>query len=150
VAFESIEHVPQPERFVRELARLTRAADGIFLCSTPNRVFTGCGDGAKSPSNPYHVKEFSPTELLALLEGRFESVRLLGQHKTAALQGVEELFGLFWHQPFIRLGRFLQHLWGRKISRPILVPTPADYVITEMNADLAWTLLAVCRNPKLE
>lgn len=147
IAFESLEHVPRSEQFIAELARLTRRDGGVFLCTTPNREQTA-GGGKDRSENPYHLREFSPQEFVSALRESFDRVALLGQHKTAALQGVEQAMGIFWHQPFIRLGRRLQRMLGRGVQRPELIPTPADFVITEINAELAWTLFAVCRDPR--
>jgi SAM-dependent methyltransferase len=72
VCFEAIEHVPEPEVVLDQLARVLRP-DGLLIVSTPNRdVYT--------PGNPFHLRELTPNELEAELEKRFASVVLRRQH----------------------------------------------------------------------
>ncbi|MBN1826834.1 MAG: class I SAM-dependent methyltransferase [Candidatus Eisenbacteria bacterium] len=71
VAFEVFEHVDRPERFLDEMKRLLRP-DGALVLSTPNaHTYEAGGEGG---DNPYHVKEYVPEEMRALLEGRFGRV----------------------------------------------------------------------------
>jgi len=66
VCLEGIEHVP-PEvgkSFLLESVRALRANGRIYI-SSPYRV-----DGQHS-GNPYHIKEYQPDELLAILEPHF-------------------------------------------------------------------------------
>jgi 2-polyprenyl-3-methyl-5-hydroxy-6-metoxy-1,4-benzoquinol methylase len=54
VSFETIEHVPEPEKFLTECQRILRP-DGLLIISTPNsKVYN-----EKSPNNPYHCSEMS-------------------------------------------------------------------------------------------
>ena len=71
VSFETIEHVPEPERVLDELARVT-APDGLLVISTPNKL-------QYLVENEFHVREFTHDEFAALLRGRFPSVRLVYQ-----------------------------------------------------------------------
>src|SRR2546425_4882985 len=54
VSFETIEHITEPTRFVRE-CRALLADDGLLICSVPNDVLL-------KPNNPYHVHEFGREE----------------------------------------------------------------------------------------
>jgi SAM-dependent methyltransferase len=74
--FETIEHVDDPAALVAEAARVLRP-DGLFIVSSPNRA-------QYPPGNPYHVKEFLPDELRALLSGSFSEVALFRQHNWIA------------------------------------------------------------------
>lgn len=63
VSLQVIEHLPDPFGYVTECARVLRRG-GIFACATPNRLtFTPPG----RPRNPFHVVEFSGSELADLL-----------------------------------------------------------------------------------
>ncbi len=73
VSFETIEHLPHPEKFLSEVYRLLKRG-GIFIISTPNRE-TSFGD------NPYHMKEFTLQELDTLLTD-FSTKKYFGQHKV--------------------------------------------------------------------
>ena len=70
VSFQVIEHLSDPNPYLDALARHI-SDDGIALVSTPNAAFS---DG----ENPFHVREYTASGLLALLETRFESVEMLG------------------------------------------------------------------------
>jgi O-antigen biosynthesis protein len=72
VCFETIEHVPDPERVLAELRRVM-AADALLLVSTPNKH-------QYLVENEFHEREFFHEEFVALLEARFERVDVLLQH----------------------------------------------------------------------
>jgi SAM-dependent methyltransferase len=72
VSLETIEHVPDPEAFVRELHRILEPG-GYLVLSTPNYR------GGKL-RNPFHVREFRHEELEELLSKVFGSeVEWFGQ-----------------------------------------------------------------------
>lgn len=81
-AFQVIEHLSEPERFVGELARVLRPS-GLAVLSTPNAL-THLG-----PRNPFHVHEFIPEELQTLLGQHFAFVRLAGQRRPADIYVLE-------------------------------------------------------------
>jgi SAM-dependent methyltransferase len=76
VSFETIEHVPEPERALDEFARVL-APDGLLVISTPNKL-------RYLVENEFHVREFTHHEFAALLRGRFPSVRLVYQSNWLA------------------------------------------------------------------
>jgi ubiquinone/menaquinone biosynthesis C-methylase UbiE len=82
VCFETIEHVDDPERVLSQLTRVT-ARDGLLLVSTPNKH-------QYMVENEFHRREFTHEEFTALLQARFESVRLMLQHNwlTSAVLSV--------------------------------------------------------------
>ena len=59
ISFETIEHLTDPRKFLRELHRLLNPK-GTLLISTPNEE-TSYGD------NPFHIKEYTLIELKKLL-----------------------------------------------------------------------------------
>lgn len=72
-SFETIEHVPDAERFLCEIKRLLKP-NGVFLVSTPAaRISTS------SPENPHHVQEWSPRDFQTLLRAHFKQVVLYSQ-----------------------------------------------------------------------
>ena len=78
VCFEVIEHITEQEQVLDEIKRVL-APDGILLCSTPDRVAYSEKTGFE---NPYHLRELDQDEFTALLNGRFEHLRLWGQMTT--------------------------------------------------------------------
>jgi len=140
VSFEALEHFEDGQSFVSRVAQLL-APGGVFLVSTPNKDFS-------LRNNPYHLREYTPSELRALLQPSFSHVTMLGQHWTAAIAGLHQATSVLWTNPFMRLGRWLQKLRGTKVQYPLaeLVPTESDLVISDLYPDTAWTLLAVCHN----
>jgi ubiquinone/menaquinone biosynthesis C-methylase UbiE len=64
VTFETLEHLPEPQRFLAEARRLLRPG-GYLLLSTPNREMTS--PGSSTPYSPYHTFEPTLEELHALL-----------------------------------------------------------------------------------
>ena len=72
IAFEVIEHVKNPKKFLEEATRLLKP-NGIFIMSTPNSE-------ASFGDNPYHIKEFTLQELTKILS-IFKTLQFYGQHK---------------------------------------------------------------------
>jgi SAM-dependent methyltransferase len=140
VALEALEHFREDRRFLSRAADLL-AEDGVLIVSTPNRSFAVGG-------NPYHVREYTAQEFGQLLRAHFKHVTLVGQHWTAAYRAAHQAASALWTNPFMRLGRLLEVLRGRKVDWPLrnVIPTEADLVISELYPDTAWTLLAVCAN----
>lgn len=73
VSFETIEHLPDPERFLEECRRVLRPK-GVLICSTPNRAVYSWGG-----RNPFHVRELYLEEFRRFIEDRFENCQLYGQ-----------------------------------------------------------------------
>jgi ubiquinone/menaquinone biosynthesis C-methylase UbiE len=78
VSLETIEHVPQPQLAVREIARILRRG-GTAVISTPDREIYNWADHRTDGGNPFHLAELSRNEFTEVLEGQFASFRLYGQ-----------------------------------------------------------------------
>jgi SAM-dependent methyltransferase len=83
VSFQVIEHVPEPDPWLAEIARVARRA----MFATPNRIHR-LGEGER-PWNRYHVREFSAEELRRLLEPHFGSVAVYGVCASPEIEAVE-------------------------------------------------------------
>jgi 2-polyprenyl-3-methyl-5-hydroxy-6-metoxy-1,4-benzoquinol methylase len=74
VSFETIEHIKDTDRFLRECSRIL-APGGILIGSTPNEpVFTWLNG-----FNEYHLSNFGSREFKRALEAKFSEVRLFAQ-----------------------------------------------------------------------
>ena len=93
VALEMIEHVEDAKGVLSEIHRLLKPG-GVCVVSTPNRFVTGT---VEKPSNPYHVREYSPDEFRALLRQSFCEFSLYGQDVTPASKVLRENMARIWH-----------------------------------------------------
>lgn len=150
VSFETLEHVPDAEAVVAELARVLRPG-GRLVLSTPNRVF---GPPERHAGNPYHVREFDAEELRALLRERFERVAIHGQWVSARFRFVPYLMV----QPERSLAAFLWKLQNRlpfavkeRIARVLggrsFYPGEEDYYFLAERWEGSHALLAVAASP---
>lgn len=83
VSFETIEHIEAESapNFVDELSRVLKPS-GTLIMSTPITY----GNGRFHPKNPFHLREYEPEELAALLENKFLISKRLGQHSEGSWQ----------------------------------------------------------------
>jgi SAM-dependent methyltransferase len=153
-SFETIEHLVDRGRFVGELRRIL-TPDGLLILSTPNANHTRPVNG--KPSNPFHVHEYTPSELDAELRHNFGRVQLFGQildgrfrippywldqqrlSRTPGVQArllVRKLVNRLPHGPRDQLS---QLLWGHSFF-----PAPSDYHIDALATETAQNLIALC------
>jgi SAM-dependent methyltransferase len=108
VSFETLEHLPQPERFLDSCFKNLQPA-GLFIVSSPNKHVT-CVPGR--PQNPFHEREFFPEEFTSLLtQAGFSNVKLFGQCYTPIgrmRNQVRSELNLLWSNPVLKVGRWLQ------------------------------------------
>jgi SAM-dependent methyltransferase len=155
-SFETIEHIAEYEIFLKEVKRVI-ADNGFLILSTPNALHTQPRDGR--PQNPFHVQEFTPSELGELLLRHFRDVELFG-HRVhphfrpcpfweSAEQLPRDLLGRFrvllWkllNRVPDPLGDPLTHrLWGRA-----LLPGENEFVFRRDEVDSSHVIVAVCTN----
>jgi ubiquinone/menaquinone biosynthesis C-methylase UbiE len=78
-AFEVIEHLTDWRALLAE-ARRVLDADGLFLVSTPNRLYYAESRSLDGP-NPFHVHEFEYREFQTALQDFFPHVEILFQNR---------------------------------------------------------------------
>jgi SAM-dependent methyltransferase len=78
-AFEVIEHLTDWRRLLAEARRVLHR-DGVFLVSTPNKLYYADSRAEHGP-NPFHAHEFEFTEFCDALKEFFPSVTILLQNR---------------------------------------------------------------------
>jgi SAM-dependent methyltransferase len=137
VFLQTIEHVHEPAGLLERFA----AAARVSYVSTPNRL-TLAPPGAEKSNNPWHLREYTPTEYRALLEPRFARVELLGVVHARKLRAHDLALALGWDRAHRAL-RLTKPFYDRFV--PAL--SSSDFTLEpESDADLdrALDLLAVC------
>lgn len=156
VSFETLEHLPEPPRFLAEARRVLRA-DGWLILSTPNRA--AASPGSATPFSPYHTFEPTRTELIALLEGNgWSVVHLYGMtHSQQAARILRPTHGPYDREASqgIAWGAYIR-LWMRGLLPPVIygwlraqrgIPAldMADSVIVQDAGDDSAYFIAVCK-----
>jgi SAM-dependent methyltransferase len=139
-AFEAIEHVPDREAVLAEIARVVRPA-GTFVVSTPRSDRTN-----DRPENPFHTVEYAPADFERLLRGFFEQVELYGQRRLQTrrhrlLQRVDVL-GL---RRRVRPSRAASAVLGTPPTAELGLD---DVVIEHGGLERASEIVAVCTRPR--
>jgi SAM-dependent methyltransferase len=157
VAIQSVEHVPDPDRVLAEVARVLKPGGRATLV-TPNRLTFGRPDEI---IDPYHYIEYDATQLRELCcSGFFDSVEILGLRASARYMAIyaderRELDRVLSLDP-LRLRRFVprwlrQHLYDRRLNGDRADPRPGaleigpdDFWISSRGLEDAIDLIAVC------
>lgn len=153
-SFETLEHIEDDSTFVAELRRVL-APGGTLYLSTPNALFTSRLSG---PRNPFHVREYEPDELRALLDASFNEVTLLGQ-RTHPRYPISPYWQLKEDLPTDVRGRLRVFSWKVRRRLPFRLkdgmsrlmhdlsfyPGEYDFEFTEAAVERGHALLAVCR-----
>lgn len=85
-SFQVIEHLEDPHRLLREVARVLRP-DGFAIFTTPQAAIRL--DPGMRPWNRFHVREYRTEELRNELGGVFQHVEMLGSFAVGELYIVE-------------------------------------------------------------
>ncbi len=144
VSLETIEHVPDAHAALSEAARVLRP-DGRFICSTPNRDIQNPGSSQDDqPICAFHVREYTPRELLELLQQYFNSVEFHGQNEVGPLRRrvVRVAARLPWRRPAARLSQIA------KLPR-LLADAPERHAVVPVQPGRRYDItVAVCSGPR--
>jgi SAM-dependent methyltransferase len=157
IAVHSIEHVPDPERALAEIARVLKPGASAVLV-TPNRLTFARPDEI---IDPYHYVEYDPGQLAALVRPVFGSVEMAGifgsdRYRALVAREHARLDGLLRLDP-LRLRRLVprgarQRLYDWRLGRERSDPDPEaaaigveDFSLGEDGLEAALDLVAVCR-----
>jgi SAM-dependent methyltransferase len=80
VSFETIEHVPEPNRFLDECVRIL-VPGGRLIISTPNKEIYG---KRRDEPNPFHCSEMTQEEFRSALGSRFRDTNIYTQRPDSA------------------------------------------------------------------
>lgn len=136
VCLQVLEHLEDPDAFLASCARIL-LPDGTLVLSTPNR------STFPAAINPFHVREFDPGELAALLRGHFSDVRLMGITHGPGLRLLDRLIGEPVQHRLVRTPYPELPLTLRASLRTVRA---SSFVLTS-DAARALDLFAVCRSP---
>ena len=160
LSVHSLEHVPNPERVLEEVARVLDP-NGTAVFVTPNRLTFGRPDEL---IDPFHYIEFDPAEMATLCGNSFAKVEVSGIFGSAAYMEIFEeerakLERLLRLDP-LRLRRLpsmkmKQRLYDRLLgmfrkdgdARAARI-TSDDFRIETGGLDDSLDLVATCRGPK--
>lgn len=135
VSFETIEHVPDPHRFLKECVRVL-VPGGRLIISTPDKEIYG-----RSAPNPYHCSEMTAREFARALTDRFESACFYTQRSYSAAWWSDRTFACDnppWG--FVRGSRRLRRLVQRWVVPEIMKDPPDD-----QRRDIVGTILTTAR-----
>lgn len=158
VSFETLEHLPNPQRFLQEALRVLRPG-GIMILSTPNRAVVSAG--SSTPFSPYHAYEPTLEELRSLLTTSGWQIEALHgmTHSPAAALLAPPAQGPYRREEAIRpaWGAYLRR-WAFDWLPPILMRTLqarrgipemmiADAVLQQQATEDSSYFVVVCRKP---
>jgi SAM-dependent methyltransferase len=167
-SFQVIEHVACYDAYFAGIAHVLKPT-GCAMFTTPNRIHRLL-PGMK-PWNPYHVTEFSPSELESLLRRHFRTVRVFGLSGDATIEDIEKrrcqralnaacrrepgampllrnLVRLVLPAAFAAgLGRFRTHLPSDNERRFLANLSTAQLQYVDRGIEDAVDLMAICHNP---
>jgi ubiquinone/menaquinone biosynthesis C-methylase UbiE len=116
VSFETIEHVPHPELFVKECRRVLRS-DGTLIVSTPNKsVYREYGNAA----NPFHCSEMNKVEFLGLLGCDFRCEAIYDQSREyVPLAAIDPFLRRISDRLAFRVRVAALWLYARQLRKPV-------------------------------
>jgi ubiquinone/menaquinone biosynthesis C-methylase UbiE len=80
ISLETLEHIQNDHAFLDEIARVMFCHNSVCVISTPNREYSE----RSKRLNPFHVREYTRDELMAVLREHFDEVEMFCQGFTAS------------------------------------------------------------------
>lgn len=166
ISFQVLEHIEQDLKYLSEVKRVLKK-DGTLIIATPDRqtrLFRG-----QKPWNQYHVREYSPQELLALLHQNFRSCELFGMttrndvvqielKRTRLLRlitwlftfpGSPEAYRQFTLSTLKKLSRVVGSAYSKERQRNVKTVDysfSVDDIVIAKNAEPSVNIVCVARN----
>lgn len=157
-SFETLEHLEKRPEFLSEMRRVLKPR-GVLILSTPNANYTLPVDG--KPSNPFHIHEYTPEDLLTELKRFFRVSQFVGQflsssrrippfydaQKKLPKDPVTQI-SLFSWKIANKLPFALRNGLSRMVWRRPFFPADDEYDPSVEGVSSAPVLIAVCENDK--
>jgi SAM-dependent methyltransferase len=141
VSLQTVEHLWDQPRFVRECLRVMRP-DGLLVLSTPNRL-TFSPEGTV---NPCHSRELDATELAELVpSGSTGSCRLFGLRHGPRLTALDATYTTYGGLVGAQLAAPPEQ-WSPALARDVAAVDAEDFAITPGDLGSALDLLLVARS----
>lgn len=147
VSIETLEHLTEPLSFLKEIKRVTKP-NGTIIISTPLNET----ENRFTPSNPYHVREYSKKELIELFDYYFLEYEFFFQKNTLKRNWLTRTNDLIFKLiPLVRVK--LKAIVPDKIIRNLRAALKAERDITikseiGKNEENASVIIAVIKNKK--
>jgi SAM-dependent methyltransferase len=136
-----IEHLWDQPGFFRECARVLRPA-GTLLLTTPNRLtFSPDARPGERPRNPFHTRELSAAELVALLSPMFVVTRLHGLRHSRRLSRFERRHGALVASQLAGS----PETWAEGLRRRVHAVSAEDFTVSDRDVDTALDLVVAAR-----
>jgi SAM-dependent methyltransferase len=139
VAFEVIEHIPDPHRFFREIVRVLRRPCLVAI-STPNRLISS--EGSNTPLNRFHYHEYTINEFYNLLIPYFSSITIWGQSENKeTITTSNRLINSVPEKWKYYIPAFLNGILSTLLRKPL---SPEHIIFRRIDLDTADTFIAFC------
>ncbi|MAO72144.1 MAG: SAM-dependent methyltransferase [Flavobacteriales bacterium] len=145
VTFQVIEHIKDDEKFVQEIHRVLKPG-GKLILTTPNILMS-------LSRNPWHIREYNPTEMKDVLKTSFSNIKMKGiygnekvmkyyEKNKKSVENIrkwdifnleKKLPRLFLQIPYDILNRFNRHKLQDNNEKLVGEVKYTDYFIKEMN-----------------
>ena len=144
VSLQVVEHIWNPDGYLRELARVCRPG-GVVVLSTPNRLTFSPGLGRRErPGNVFHCREYDAQELVGSTTRWAPDLavaHLLGLHHAPRLKAWERRHGTL---PAALAGAEPGR-WPTDLHEVVASVTAADFGLTADDVDACHDLVVVLR-----
>ncbi|CAN5154650.1 hypothetical protein BH11PAT1_BH11PAT1_2500 [soil metagenome] len=155
IMFQVIEHFTNKymHEILKSISKDLLKKDGIFICSTPNKLVTS--PGLKKPVMVFHNFEFTPSSFKHVLEKHFKKVTILGQLETSGSlkpkkHQMRRVYMTRWLSQIELVRMIARHLpiKLKYLFMGNLIKDTRTYVLAKTEKDIknSFTLIAVCQN----
>ncbi len=137
IAFEVIEHIADPNHFLREMIRVLRHPCYVAV-STPNRLIVS--KGSNTPLDRFHLHEYTADDFFNLLYPYFSSITIWGQTENT-MASSNRLVKVIPEKWKYYIPAYLNGILSALIRKPI---TKEEILFSRTNLDTADTFIANC------